>query len=222
MVKRIVFALIFLATGSELYGAETQYIRDQLFVPLRSGQTNQHRIVHKGLVSGTAVTVLELNEDKSYSRVRTQRGTEGWIQTQYLSPEPAGRDLYEAASKQLEQLKLKNSDLQKKFNALNATQRDTAKKLSNTTSSSKEIAQELERVKAISANALQLNEDNQRLLQENQMLKNELEVVNTDNQRLTDNEENDAFLNGAFAVLIGVMITLVVPRLWPKKATEWA
>jgi SH3 domain protein len=28
-------------------------------------------------------------------------------------------------------------------------------------------------------------------------------------------------MNGAFAVLIGVMITLMVPRLWPKKSSEW-
>jgi SH3 domain protein len=48
--------------------------------------------------------------------------------------------------------------------------------------------------------------------------------LQADNQRLLDSTENEAFLNGALAVGLGVLITLLVPRLWPKKrrSTSWA
>ena len=116
----------------------------------------------------------------------------------------------------------KNAALKKQLADIMNKQSTTQKKLTDLTSSNNQVSKELENIKAISASAIQLNEDNQRLLEENQMLKNEVEVLSTDNQRLNDNQENDAFLNGAFAVLIGVMITLIVPRAWPKKSTDWA
>ena len=221
-MKRIVLLLFILASSSQLYSAETRYIRDELYVPLRSGQTTQHRIVHKGLVSGTPLTIIAVSDDKLYSQVRTSKGIEGWIQTQYLSDSPAGRDLLKVAERKLATLQEKYDDLGNEFNQHNTEQRDAKQQLSTLSSSSSETAKELDRVRSISANAIQLNDDNQRLLEENRMLKKELVMVNTDNQRLADNEENDAFLNGALAVLLGVMITLIVPRAWPKKSTEWA
>ena len=219
IVKRIIILLFVLGTSSELYSAETRYIRDELYVPLRSGQTTQYRIVHKGLVSGTALVVLEKSEDEKYSFVRTPRGIEGWLQTQYLSDSPAGRDLARVANRQLADLQKRYDELNKQVKLLSSEQKSAKQQFSVLASDSSETSKELERIKAISANAIQLNEDNQRLLEENQMLKKEVVLSTTDNQRLTDNEENDAFLNGALAVLLGVMITLIVPRAWPKKST---
>jgi SH3 domain protein len=119
-------------------------------------------------------------------------------------------------------LQKRYDELNKQVKLLSSEQKSAKQQFSVLASDSSETSKELERIKAISANAIQLNEDNQRLLEENQMLKKEVVLSTTDNQRLTDNEENDAFLNGALAVLLGVMITLIVPRAWPKKSTEWA
>ncbi len=220
-MKNIVLLLVLLASGSQLY-SQTVYIRDELYVPLRSGQGSQYRIVHKGLVSGTSLTVITTNEDKSYTQVRTKGGTEGWIQSQYLSQERAGKDLYREAQGTISKLKSDNEELKRQLSEATNKQTNTQNKLTALTSNNNKVSKELENIKAISANAISLNEDNQRLLEENQMLKNEVDVLSTDKQRLTDNQESDAFLNGAFAVLIGVMITLIVPRAWPKKSTDWA
>jgi SH3 domain protein len=178
--------------------------------------------VHKGLVSGTALTILNMSDDKTYSFVRTSKGIEGWIQTQYLSDSPAGRDLARIANRKLADLQQRYNKLNEQLKQLSSEQKNAKEQFSTLSSNNSETTKELDRIRAISANAIQLNEDNQRLLEESQMLKKELVIANTDNQRLTDNEENDAFLNGALAVLLGVMITLIVPRAWPKKSTEWA
>ena len=69
--------------------------------------------------------------------------------------------------------------------------------------------------------SLMIASDNRRLLESNQMLSSEVDVLKTDNARLRENKENEFFLNGAFAVLIGVMIALIVPRMMPKRRSEW-
>ena len=84
-----------------------------------------------------------------------------------------------------------------------------------------EIKEKEEELKRISANAIKLDSDNRRLLESNQMLSSEVDVLKTDNARLRENKENEFFLNGAFAVLIGVMIALIAPRLMPKRRSEW-
>ncbi|WP_235015581.1 TIGR04211 family SH3 domain-containing protein [Oceanicoccus sp. KOV_DT_Chl] len=229
-MKKIMLLLVTLLASGELFSQtdnsnkqqDIRYIRDQLLVPLRSGQSNQHRIVHKGLLSGTPVTVLEISEDQTYSLVRTRKGTEGWIQTQYLNKDPAARDLLEVANKKLEKLQQQNTALDQKLKDLRSEHKQAEQQLSSVNEDYSQTEQELEEIKAISAKAIQLNSDNQRLLNDNQLLKNEIEVLRTDNQRLSDNQDSDAFLNGAFAVLIGVMIALLVPRLSPKKRTDWA
>lgn len=178
--------------------------------------------MHKGLVSGTALTVLDTSADKEYTLVRTRGGTEGWIQTQYLSDQPAGRDLLKVANRTIAKLEEQNSNTSKQLAALKSQDQKNQQQLSALSKTNSSVSTELSKIKAISANAVQLNMDNQRLLEENQMLINKVEILNTDNKRLVDKQESDAFLNGAFAVLIGVMITLLVPRLWPKKSTDWA
>ena len=205
-----------------LHSAELRYIRDSLQVPLRSGQTNKHRIVHKGLISGTKLILQETSENGLYSRVATEKGTEGWLQSQYLSTEPAGRDLYQRSRVTVEKLTSANDSLRKRLQQL-TEQFDVAEsQLSTLNSQNSGLSSELQEVKDISANAIRLNSDNHQLLEDNQQLKTDLDVLATNNKRLRDNDSNDAFLNGAFVLLMGVIITLLIPRLSPsRKSSEW-
>ena len=219
---KIIIVCLFLSTLSSLLSAqETRYILDELYVPLRSGQGTKFRIVHKGLPSGTKVTVLEESGDGKYSRVTTARGTEGWLQSQYLSNIPAGRDLYRQAQVTINQLEKKNNTLQLQLNKLTTDNLQLQQQLKSTTVSNENVNRELAEIRSISSNVIQINTDNQELLEENQALKNQVDVLSTKTKRLEDDESNEAFLNGALSVIIGVMITLIVPRLWPKKKENW-
>ena len=216
------FIVILLSTIScHLAAEQIRYIDDTLYVPLRSGQSSQFRVVHKGLVSGTAVTLLETSEDGKYSLVRTRGGTEGWTQTRFLNEQPASRDLLKIANQSIDKLKQQNRDLQTRLTETRQQRQQINQQLSKTSKDFSKTQQELDTVKNISAQSLQLNEDNQRLLKENQMLKKQVNVLSTDNQRLNDNKENEAFLNGALAVAIGAILALLVPRLLPKKRSDW-
>ena len=201
---------------------ETQYVRDTLYVELRTGQSFKHRIVHRGLVSGTPLTILEVSEDKKYTRVKTDKGIEGWIQTQYLMDKPSARNQLKASQAKQSQLTNQNAALKKQLGELKAQYQAAQKQSGQLSSNSRQLQKELADIKAISANALQLDRDVTKLRLSNQELSNKVDLLTADNQRLSDDNSSDAFLNGAFAVLIGVFITLIVPRLWPSKSNDWA
>ena len=208
--------------SSQAISQETRYIRDTLFVPLRSGQSYKHRIVHKGLVSGTALTLLELSEDESYSFVKTEQGIEGWLQSQYLTDQPSARSQLATVQAHNQKLQTQNLAMNKELDSLKKQYADAKLAVSKLTQQQQSTSEELTEIKDISANALTLKQDNKRLLQQNQELLNEVDMLKADNQRLNDSIDNEDFMNGALAVLIGVIITLLVPRLWPRKSTDWA
>jgi SH3 domain protein len=80
---------------------DVNYISDVVNVPLRSGPTNAYRIIHRGLPSGTQLTVLGTDEEAGFTKVRTVDGTEGWVTSQYLTGEPIARVKLAAAEKRL-------------------------------------------------------------------------------------------------------------------------
>lgn len=217
----ITLAAALLFTAASVAAQGTQYIRDELYVPLRSGQGTQYRILNT-VRSGAALTVLETNADSGWSRVRTRSGQEGWVENQYLTPQPIAAQRLKQAEAELDRLRTANSDLHEQLQALNEAHEASSNEMSRLDREHREVMTELEQLQEISANTVKIDRDNKELLQTNEMLRNQLEVLQTDNQRLRDSSENEAFLNGAIAVVIGVMIALVVPRLRPKKRSEWA
>jgi SH3 domain protein len=50
------------------------------------------------------------------------------------------------------------------------------------------------------------------------------EMLEAENRRLQAKLENNQFMDGALAVALGVIITLLVPRLWPqrKRNSGWS
>ena len=149
--------LSYLTFNSQAFSEETRYIRDTLFVPLRSGQSFKHRIVHKGLVSGTPLTIIGLNEDETYSHVRTRQGIEGWIQTQYLSNEPSARNQLASITAQNTQLKAQKSTLAQEFSALKKQHDDAQAQIKKLTQINLKRQKELSDIKDISANAITAN-----------------------------------------------------------------
>ncbi|MBL4827346.1 MAG: TIGR04211 family SH3 domain-containing protein [Spongiibacteraceae bacterium] len=229
-MKRFILILTSLILCSELHSQENteqlnqeiRYIRDVLYVPVRSGQTSKHRIVHKGLISGTKLFLLDNDEDSGYSLIRTEKGTQGWIPNRYLSFDPAGRDLHQQAQQRITQLQQKNSTLTLQLAKLRTQDKQSQNKITEFNSQNQDLNNKLKHITQLSANAIALDSENKKLSQLHQSLKNQVDVLTADNKNLLDNNENDAFLNGVFAVLIGVVIALIVPRLRSKKSSEWA
>lgn len=199
------------------------YIDDILLVPLRSGEGLNFRIVHKGVPSGTKLQVLEHNKDSGYSKVVTPGGIEGYLPTRYLVAEPIARFKLEQANKELAAFKQENAKLKEQLQTLSAELNSLKKTNSDTEQLLDKNVQELSHIRSVSANALTLDQRNRELRESNEQLRNELELLQTDNSRLKDRSESNMMLAGGGLILLGVILALLIPMLKPsKKNDSWA
>jgi SH3 domain protein len=213
---------VLLATTS--YAADTRYVSDKQYIPLRSGPGNEYRITHRGIPSATRLEVKQLTEDGEFAEITTDKGTSGWIRTQYLMKDLPAQNQLSTAVTRLESLSRENSALKDKTRNL-VTERDgLSNDLSTTDGSLSSVTEELAALKQVSGKAVQLDADNRHLTLETEELRSEAETLKAENRRLQDSLDSEAFMNGALAVLMGIIIALVVPRLWPKRKNNsgWA
>ena len=202
---------------------KTVYVSDIFYVPLRSGNSNKHRIIHRGLKSGTPLTLIESDLETKLSRVSTSNGIEGWIQSQYLSETMIART-------QLQDIRATHQSLRRELQTRTANEAQLTEALTQSQQSLKQLKKnnqaleiELSEIKKISANAINLDNNNRKLLQNNEMLKIEIAELQANNARLADKSDKEWFLRGAFAVFIGAILAIALPRLKIKsRAKEWS
>lgn len=201
---------------------DTLYIRDTLFVPLRSGQGTQYRILHKGLKSGTKVTFIENNTETGYTKIKTAKNIEGWIQSQYLVEEPTAELKLKTALQEVAELKAQASPLASEVHELKNQYRKVEKQLKVTLNENTRLNKELAEIKKISANAINLDNNNKILIKDSELMRNELDLAKANIERLSDNAEREGFINSIIAICLGVLIAVAVPYLKPRKRrTEW-
>ena len=203
---------------------DVRYVSDKQFVPLRSGAGNDYRITHRGIPSGTRLTVARTSDDDVWAEITTDRGTSGWIRTQYLMQDVPAQMRLDGAVKQATQATEKSAALAVELKSLNAERVELLNQLTSNDSELGTVSDQLTQLKQVSGNAVQLDADNRRLVEESENLRSEVDMLEAENLRLQDKLESEDFLNGALAVLLGVIIALVAPRLIPKrrKSSSWA
>lgn len=225
---RAVLILISIVSLLSLAGAaqaqNTRYVSDKQYVPLRSGPGNEYRIVHRGIPSGTQMTVSRSSSDGEWSEITTARGTTGWIRSQYLMKDTPAALKLESALERAEKAVAKSAQLEAKFAALQQERSTLSGEITRSTAELDAVSRELTQLKQVSGKAVQLDADNRRLIEETVNLRSEVEMLESENQRLQDKLRNEDFINGALAVLLGVILALIVPRLVPKKrsSSSWA
>ena len=203
---------------------QVRYVSDKQYVPLRSGAGNGYRIIHRGLPSGTRMTVSSTSPDGEWSQITTAKGTRGWIRSQYLMSDMPAALKVEAATRKADAATAKSAKLQEELKQLKAERNSLNKEVSSKSSDFDKVSKELAELKKISGKAVQLDSENRRLVEDTENLRSEAEMLQAENQRLQDKLSSEDFLNGALAVLLGVIIALVAPRLMPKKRrnSSWA
>lgn len=197
---------------------DVNYISDVLNVPLRSGPSTAHRIIHRGLPSGTQLTVLAIDEEAGFTRVRTDSGLEGWVTSQYLTGTPIARVKLAAAEKRIQALKAElNKEREGRAN-IQSEYKEVEANNQTLNSQVQELAQELAELKLISADPIKEHARNVKLTEQNTRLVAQVEELSSKTRRLEKNIQLQWLLYGGALVLIGLVIGVAL-KSRPRKTS---
>ncbi|HSX84681.1 MAG TPA: TIGR04211 family SH3 domain-containing protein [Cellvibrio sp.] len=201
--------------------ANVRYISDVMYVPLRAGMSNNTEVVKAALTSGTRLRLVREEQDASndaWALVETTDGIRGWIRTQHLINEPTAAIKLERVNAQLakasssakealerqkahDQLQVEHETLQQEYQAL----------IENT-----------ESLRQTSAAAVDLEQENQRIHENNQLLQTRVDVLQAENEQLRDAERYNQWVYGAGLLICGVILSFLLQALGKRKRqSEW-
>lgn len=227
VLKILIYCILFsffsltLTTQPLAAVGDTNYISDVLTVPLRSGTSIKHRILHQGLPSGTKLTILAIDEEAGFTQVRTNGGMEGWVRSQYLIGKPIARTKLAAAEKRLQGLKSKIAKERETHSSLKSESKEIEANNQTLNSQVESLSKELAELKIISADPINEHARNVELAKQNQRLVEQVDDLSTKTRRLEDNEQGKWLLYGGALVLIGLVLGVII-KTRPRKTTSYS
>jgi len=215
------FILLCLATVTGVAFAQTtRYVSDDLTIPLRSGKSIEYRILAY-LPSGAKLDLLESDNDSGYSRVRTDKGTEGWVLTRYLADTPSARDQLDDAKKKLVNSQIQNNQLNDELGKLKGEKSDMAKQVQSLTDENRRLNQQLTSIRQTASSALAIDSENKALKSKAVDLERQVQSYEQENEVLKDRRNRDWFIAGALVLGGGILLGLVIPKLRVRRKSNW-
>ena len=214
LISFVLFSLLWLSGTSLGLAAvgDTNYISDELSVPLRSGASNAHRILHRGLPSGTQLTILAINEEAGFTQIRTAGGLEGWVTSQYLTAEPIARDKLATTERRLNNLKDDRAKERETLASLQTQHKETEATNKTLNARVEALTKELAELKVVSADPIKEHARNVELTQQNTLLVGQVEELSSKTRQLEANVQLQWLLYGGGLVLIGLIFGLVLKK----------
>jgi len=215
MIRLSLLLCLLLSLVAPVQAETVRYVNENASAALRGGAGPRFKIV-KSLPGGTAVTVLQVDEKKGFSQVRTQEGASGWVLTRELTDTPSTRQRLAELQQNLGQLKAENARLQQAFGG-----GDVASRYSQLLEENERLGQELARLRKLTGGNFNLDEQN-RILQERLInLERELQITQQERQALVDSRQNTLFLLGAGVLLAGLILGWFLPGRSVTKTGSW-
>jgi len=206
-----------LSANGEAKTGEIRYVTDLIYTPIRTGPGGDYRIVNKGLPSGTQLTYFGKTEDGVWAEVETRGGTRGYLRAQYLQAEIPRANQVNALEKALEKARSRASELEAQLDT-SIDELTKANEDRGTTAQDLEATkQELAEIKRISENAIQLDRLTNELTSKLEDANSRIDLLKLENARLEERVASRQRLEGIFAILAGIFIALVIPRLTVKR-----
>ena len=196
---------------------ESRYITDLIYTPIRTGPGGDYRIVNKGLPSGTEVTYFGTAEGGVWAEVETRGGTRGYLRAQYLQTAIPRAKQINSLETQLKNALARVAQLQAQLDS-SAEELSSANEDRGTVTRDLEATQqELAEIKRISANAIQLDKLTGELTSKLEDVNARNDLLKLENSRLEGRVASNQRLEGVLAILAGIFIALVIPRLTVKR-----
>ncbi len=201
-------------------GSDSRWITDSFEVTMRNGKGNRQTIVRM-LRSGTKIEILESDPEAGYSRVRTGSGAEGWVLDRYLLKRPPARVAMPDVEARLTASENKRKALAAELATISRDRDQSKRQFSNAETTSQGLQQELDNVRRLSANAIQLDSQNKSLRQSLVETQATIEKLQADNKRLASRANREWFIIGALVIIVGMLMGLILPRIRWRKKSSW-
>ena len=172
---------------------------------------------NKGLSSGTPITQFSLSEDGVWAEVETRGGTRGWLRAQYIQTERPSQLLLEDAKQEFAKLEADRNKLRSMLDNSQTVAYEADGELAELKEQFAANQAELRQIKQISAAAIELDSRNQSLAKSLETKRSEAELLKLENVRLQERIKSNQIIDGALAVLLGVIIMAFAPKLVPKR-----
>ena len=198
--------------------AQSMWVSDQFEVMLRTGPSTNNAI-ERMLSSGTALEVIERDDESGYSRVRTAAGTEGWVLTRYLMGEPSAREQLAELTGRLTSAPAQGSSLTSQLDAVKAEQDATTRRVSVLEGEKRELEEELAEIRRTAANVLAINDQNKQLRDQLANAEIQAATLEQQNRELTSQTTRDWFMTGALVLVVGMIRGIWLPRIrWQRRS----
>ncbi|PLX96662.1 MAG: TIGR04211 family SH3 domain-containing protein [Desulfuromonas sp.] len=194
-------AFFLLLLLSSTAGAETRYITEKLVVTVRDQKGKSYKTL-ESIPSATAIEVLE--EDKTYLKVRTPKGTEGYVLKQYVTKQLPKAKQIEQLQTEVDSLKTQLQQLEQATQSNEGTEKQNQARITELTAQLEEArtnasdaTEKYEQLVQASGNIVNLSTENEQLIEENNQLTSELTVLREENSNFHRSNMIQWFLAGA-------------------------
>lgn len=198
--------------------AQSMWVSDQFEVMLRTGPSTNNAI-ERMLPSGTALEVIERDDETGYTRVRTAAGTEGWVLTRYLMNEASAREQLEALTSRLTNANSQGSSLTSQLDAVKGEYDTASRRISVLEGDNRQLEQELAEIKRTAANVLAVNNQNKELRDQLANAEIQAATLEQQNRELTGQTTRYWFMTGALVLVVGMILGIWLPRIrWQRRS----
>ena len=214
MIKFIALPLALMLLTLRVSAESYVYITDQLDLPIRSDKSFGNNIIRL-LPSGTELSLLQSTED-GWAQIQFD-DTIGWIKSFYLSPDPSAREKLKKLTRTYNANKLLISKLSGEKEELESQLLTVKQENTDLIVQSSKSQAEKEHIEQIYQDALKLEHENEKLIQEKLQLKAELQLSVNNTQIQKDTSSRNWFIVGAIVLFFGMIIGFIVPGLLNRR-----
>ena len=212
LLNNLVLILIVLASSAR---AESfVYITDQVDIPIRSEKSLGNTIIRL-LPSGTKLSVLQITED-GWTEVKYQ-DTIGWISSRYLSNNISAREELKKANSIINESQLLITKYEAELDGQNKQLLILNNENKELVISSSKLEAEKVHIEQIYQDALKLEHENEKLMQEQLQLKTEFQLAQNNSQIEQDTSQRNWFIVGALVLFFGMVIGFILPKMLNRR-----
>ena len=201
-------ALILLPLQAE----EIRYVTDVIRFPLRETPDANGKFI-TGVPSGSKLTLLEAAEGSEFSKVRTEDGKEGYLESRRLVTEPTAKSRLSEAETRLATSNAPPDQLAVQLKALQE-EHDQLKAIHEKHVAESELQkQELDNLRRTSAGSVQTAKERDVLYKKVDDLTREKLVLEQRYLSSSSSNQQRWFMIGGGVLLVGMLVGLVLPNL---------